>query len=438
MATESDQLTGMIDIDSDSAPNVERDRLYRLWEEGNWSAKALDFSQDALDWRERLDDHQREAVIWNYSMFLDGEESVTVTLAPFMNAVTRYEDRIFLGTQIADEARHHVFFDRFLREVAGIGNDLASTLTITKPNLTPGYLNVFSELDRVSARLCRTPHSLPLLAQGVTLYHLVIEGMLAHTGQHYLREYGQKNQIFPGFSKGINFVARDESRHIAFGIQLLRDLVTTRPECKAAAITMLNRVLPWAAGVFVPPNLDWSYITQLGYTAQEVFAFSLRSIETKLKRAGIQPSEVLELVKIGYADPHPVQAERMMTLIEGGVLGSQDDPPAPSEKTLDALFNSIGNVAAWAQERQPVKRPLSIQWKLDGAEPRYLELGGSERPQVKTGRFTHPTLTLHTTSHDWVRISSGHLNQQRAILTRRLKLEGDWSLALRLPKILPA
>src|SRR5579875_389765 len=120
MTTEFEQLAGVIDIDTEHAPDPEKDRLYRLWEEGNWSATTLDLSQDIVDWREKFTEQQRKVVLWNSSMFLDGEESVTVTLAPFMNAVTTYEDRIFLATQIADEARHHVFFDRYLREVCGI------------------------------------------------------------------------------------------------------------------------------------------------------------------------------------------------------------------------------------------------------------------------------------------------------------------------------
>lgn len=436
MAIETNALTGVIDIDSDSAPTVERDRLYRLWEEGNWSAKALDFTRDAVDWREKLTDQQRQAVNWNYSMFLDGEESVTSTLAPFMEALTSYEDRVFLATQIADEARHHVFFDRFIREVMGIGQgDLASTLAATRPNLSWGYTQIFSELDRVADRLRRHPRNLPLLAQGFAIYHLTVEAMLAHTGQHFLRDYGTHNDLFPGFTTGINFVARDETRHIAFGIQALRELVTQHPECKAAAIEMFNRILPWASGVFTPPGMDWEYITCLGYTPQEVFTFGIRSIETKMRRAGIDPSEVRELVKLGYADPPAQQAERVITLIEGGVLGT-NATPQPTEITLDALFAATERLAAWTQASKP-STPATIQWQFSDAAPRYLELRGDTAPQAGTGLAEHPALTLRSTAADWVQISTGRLSQTQAVVSRRLRIAGDWGLALRLPQILP-
>jgi hypothetical protein len=435
MTTEFEPLAGVIDIDTENASDPEKDRLYRLWEEGNWSATALDISQDIVDWQEKFTEHQRKVVLWNSSMFLDGEESVTVTLAPFMNAVTSYEDRIFLATQIADEARHHVFFDRYLREVCGIGKNMTNTLDIVRPDLTCGYKKVFNELDRVADRLRLDPHNKPLLAQGVTLYHLVVEGMLAHTGQHYLRNYVERNAIFPSYRQGIGLLTRDESRHIAFGIRLLRELVTSDPTCKLAAIHLLNRVLPWAAGVFVPPNLDWTYITSMGYTPQEVFAFAIRSIETKLSRAGIQPGEVLALVKLGHADPPTAQADRIITFIEGGILGT-DKAPQVDENTLDALFASMCNVAAWTRPRFR-NLHATIQWIFDDAQPRYLELGTEGGSHVVSGNATRPNLTLRCTARDWGYITRGDLSTQRAAVTRRLRISGNWQLALKLPQILP-
>ena len=434
MTSLREPLAGVIDIDSETAPPVERDRLYRLWEEGGWSAKALDFTQDAIDWHTKLSEDQRRAALWNYAMFLDGEESVTVTLAPFLTAARRPEDKVFLATQIADEARHHVFFDRFLREVCGVGHDLASTLAATRPSLSWGYRRVFGELDRASDTLRRNPRSLPALASGITLYHLVVEGMLAHTGQHFLREYAARDQIFPGFGEGITLVARDESRHIAFGIQLLRELVTGSSACKAAAIATLNRALPWATGVFTPPSADWSYIRATGFTPREVFEFGIRSVETKIRRAGIEPTEVRALVQLGCAHPVADQAARAIALVEGAVVGT-DEPPRVTEAAMDAVFAGVRDVAVWTRPRHAGLR-ATIQWRFTGACPRYLCLDG-DVPEVGTGEVERPTVTLACDAGDWVRIAGGRLDQRQAILTRRLRVAGDWGLALRLPRLLP-
>ena len=243
----------------EDAPAVERDRLYRLWEEGNWSAKGIDFSQDVIDWRERLSEKQRTALLLYVSMFLAGEQSVTVTLAPFLNAAPEHEDRIYLATQIVDEARHHVFFDRWLREVVGMTGGMDDLLCDTAPLRTWGYNHVFGELDRISDRIRLDPNDRTLLAQGIPIYHLVTESMLAHPGQRVLlRDFGPRHGVLPGFTTGIRMLSRDESRHIAFGIGLLRRLITDDRRCKEAAIALFNRVLPFASAIMTPPGMDWS------------------------------------------------------------------------------------------------------------------------------------------------------------------------------------
>src|SRR5680860_509319 len=118
-------------------------RLYRLWEENAWSATGLDFTTDAKHWDERFTDRQREAALWNYAMFLIGEEAVARTLTPVLDSAPTHEQKIFLTTQIVDEARHHVFFDRFMREVAGQGTDIESTSSAVDGLVTSGFRQVF-------------------------------------------------------------------------------------------------------------------------------------------------------------------------------------------------------------------------------------------------------------------------------------------------------
>jgi ribonucleotide reductase beta subunit family protein with ferritin-like domain len=143
---------------------ISYERLYRLWEENNWSATKIDFSVDKDHWHSRLTAKQREAALWTYAMFLVGEEAVARTLTPVLDAASEYPQSIFLTTQIVDEARHHVFFDRFMREVAAQGHDIRSTLAAVEDQLTWGFKQVFDGLDRVTSALRRKPNEKPLLA----------------------------------------------------------------------------------------------------------------------------------------------------------------------------------------------------------------------------------------------------------------------------------
>ena len=55
-------------------------------------------------------------------MFFHGEDAVADNLSPYIDAAPREEQKYFLATQQVDEARHAVFFKRFMHEVVGRGD----------------------------------------------------------------------------------------------------------------------------------------------------------------------------------------------------------------------------------------------------------------------------------------------------------------------------
>src|SRR5918996_3585213 len=124
--------------------------LYARWEKGNWRAMEIDFSEDRRQWHEVFGDVERRAALWNYSMFFHGEDSVADNLSPYIDAAPTEEQKYFLATQQVDEARHAVFFGRFMREVVEAGDSVAASLEATRPQLTWGFRKVFERLDRMA------------------------------------------------------------------------------------------------------------------------------------------------------------------------------------------------------------------------------------------------------------------------------------------------
>src|SRR5213082_848665 len=118
--------------------------LYARWERSNWRATELDFSEDRRQWLEVFSPHERRAALWNYAMFFHGEDAVADDLAPFIAAAPREEQKYFLATQQVDEARHAVFFKRFMHEVVGVGDGtVAGGLEATRGELTYGFRKTF-------------------------------------------------------------------------------------------------------------------------------------------------------------------------------------------------------------------------------------------------------------------------------------------------------
>src|SRR6201747_2890960 len=189
-----------------AADRISYQDLYTRWEKGNWRAMEYDFTQDREDWHEKFSDLQRTAALWNYSLFFHGEDSVTDNLSPLIDAAPREEQKYFLATQQVDEARHAIFFKRFMNEVVGRGDgSIAGTLKATEPELTWGFRKTFALLDEITGAL-RTDTSRVALARAVTMYHLVVEALLAQPGQHFISDYLVRRDLLPGFREGMRLV----------------------------------------------------------------------------------------------------------------------------------------------------------------------------------------------------------------------------------------
>src|SRR3954454_8799527 len=125
-----------VPVASSATDAISDDDLYARWERGNWRATEIDFGQDVVDWRERLTEEQRRSALWMYALFFHGEDSVTDNLSPYIDAAPLEEQKYFLATQQVDEARHAIFFARFVHEVVGLGDgSTGGGLRATAPQL---------------------------------------------------------------------------------------------------------------------------------------------------------------------------------------------------------------------------------------------------------------------------------------------------------------
>jgi Ribonucleotide reductase, small chain/SCP-2 sterol transfer family len=416
---------------SPAAAAISYEDLYSRWEASNWSATQIDFTEDARQWREVFTDHERKAALWNYSLFFWGEDAVADNLSPYIDAAPLEEQKYFLTTQQVDEARHAVFFKRFMEEVVGLGDgSIGGTLQAIKPELTWGFRKVFDRLDTMADEL-RKDRSRPKLAAAITLYHVIIEAGLAQSGQHFITSYLAERDLLPGFREGMENVARDEQRHIAFGVKLLHDLNREDPRCRGAVADLLREVLPWTAAVLVPPGWDESYVTCFGFTFDQIGEEGSRSVETKLRSAGLPLEELPGSPPIPLDLSHVERTRRGRQLVQAGVLGEKNGPPAKDAEAQELLFDTIRRSV---NPDHGLRRTMTFQWDFADADPWYVVVdNGSSR--AERGRAPDPDVTLRTSWEDWVDMIGGRLDPRRAVLTRRLRPKGRLRDMLALPKV---
>ena len=264
-------------------------QLYRLWEKQQWATQDLDFTKDREHWW-NFPEEERYQRMYGLSSFFIGEQRVADELGPMMRAAPTEEMRIFLCTQIADEARHVQFFNRFYEEVGVLDSgSLPARLTETSDHLSPNFHVLFDEMlhSRVD-RLAVNPDDTELLVETITLYHMVIEGMLALTGQHFIISYNEEQGTLPGFVEGFNNVSRDEHRHVAFGARFLREMAESDERYRDAIQRTLVECGPAADGVLAPPWYEEGQEV-FGVSLEETRAFAMKALERRLKVIGLAP-----------------------------------------------------------------------------------------------------------------------------------------------------
>jgi ribonucleoside-diphosphate reductase beta chain len=266
------------------------EQLYALWERQNWRAHELDFSVDREHWLVSPGEAQRHTA-FSVGSFYVGEERVTADLAPFLLAAPSGEVEAFLATQLVDEMRHAVFFDRWASEVMGLesGSFRARLNEIEDRMLGPWHFLFDDSLREIANRIKDRPDDLKLFVEGIVTYHMVTEGVLAMPGQRIMIEYTADHDLYPGFNEGFRLVEQDEHRHIAFGVRFLKDVCDERPEMKKVIVRRLEELLPQAAEVFCPPEADDpSDFVSYGHHSSQIYGFAYQALKRRMAAIGIE------------------------------------------------------------------------------------------------------------------------------------------------------
>jgi ribonucleotide reductase beta subunit family protein with ferritin-like domain len=409
---------------------VSYDDLYARWERGNWRATEIDFSQDVVDWNEKLTPEQRRSALWLYTLFFHGEDSVADNLSPYIDAAPLEEQKYFLATQQVDEARHAVFFHRFMHEVVGVGDGtLAGGMRATQQHLGWGHRTLFARLDAMADEL-RRDRSPRKLAAAVTLYHVVVEGTLAQPGQHLIESSLEALDLMPGFREGIRNVALDEQRHIAFGVRLLADLYEADPQgTQDAIVDIIREVTQYTLSVPIPPGWDTSYTECFGFSLEDLYEEGARSNEARLRAVGLPLDDIAHFPFPMSISPR-ARGEWALALLRAGLLGQRNGPIGRDPRTLRILFDLLARNA----RGEEVPRGTTMQWEFRDMEPWYLQLDGVVKTAVQ-GRLAKPTVRLRMRFDDFADLVSRRADPTRLVARGRMRPWGDPRVLLKLQRL---
>ena len=201
-----------------------------------WNPMAIDLTEDARAWGE-LPAERRDRLTTLLAGFCVAEDAVAEQLVPFADAAresTLASQESLMAwvffLQRRDEQRHARLFDRIGAEVLGLpGATPEERRAAARDHTPPAMLELFEErLPAIASELAAGRTG---LSEGVSLYHMLLEGVVFDAGQRALLD-DLADGALPGVREGIERVERDERWHIGFG---LRCLIETRPSAEVLA-----------------------------------------------------------------------------------------------------------------------------------------------------------------------------------------------------------
>ncbi len=211
--------------------------LLRAADRLRWDEAELDLSADAAAWP-KLAKYVRVPLTRLLAGFCVAERAVAEHIEPFQAGADDPQLRACFAAQADDERRHARFFSRVAAEVMGIdpgaqARELAGT----------GVVDLFEHELPAKARDLAAGRC--DLSQAVTLYHLVLEGVVFSVGQTAALELLDQAATMPATRQGVANVQADERWHVGLGVRCLQDTGVPEPELEKTLALAARATNAW-------------------------------------------------------------------------------------------------------------------------------------------------------------------------------------------------
>jgi len=199
----------------------------------NWTPEEVNMQQDVEQWKSKtaLSEDERRVVMWNMGFFSTAESLTANNIVlTIYRHITNPECRQYLLRQAYEEAVHT---DTFIYccdtlgldpdEVYTMYNNIPSikekddyVVDMTKSILDPGFTTEGVE-------------NIQHFVHDLVSYYIIMEGIFFYAGFVMMLSFLRQHKMV-GVGEQFQFILRDETVHLAFGADLVNNIVTENPE----------------------------------------------------------------------------------------------------------------------------------------------------------------------------------------------------------------
>ncbi len=207
--------------------------MYKNAIKNTWTVEEVDFSTDVTDLRNKMTPSERHMINRLVAFFATGDSIVSNNLVlNLYKHINAPEARMYLSRQLYEEAVHVQFYltllDTYIPDHHEREQAFAAVQNIPsihkKAEFCFKWIDSIQNLDSLETKEDRRQFLLNLICFATCIEGLFFFAAFAYV--YFLRSKG----LLHGLAAGTNWVFRDESAHMAFALDVIKEVRNEEPE----------------------------------------------------------------------------------------------------------------------------------------------------------------------------------------------------------------
>ncbi len=204
--------------------------LYQQAVRNTWFPHEIALKEDLQDW-EKMTDDEKHAVSFLMAFFNPAElivnRSIALGVYPYLKSP---ECHLYLAKQMWEEANHCVAFE-YVLETFPFDREKVFGVHLEVPSMQAkeNFINKYMKRMMDDTLDIETTEGKMDFIRNLVATNIVMEGIWFYSGFMVALSFRQRNQL-RNFGSMINWVIRDESLHLKFGMNLVQHILEENQE----------------------------------------------------------------------------------------------------------------------------------------------------------------------------------------------------------------
>ncbi|WP_109470966.1 ribonucleotide-diphosphate reductase subunit beta [Ornithinimicrobium cavernae] len=264
--------------------------LYDQAVANTWFPNEIQLGEDLGDFG-RMTDDERHALTFLMSYFNPNELLVNKALAfgvyPYVNAA---ECHLYLAKQMWEEANHCMAFE-YVLETFPVDRERAYESHVRVPSMVAKEEFEVRYIRRMTEQTLdiTTLEGKQDFVRNLVAYNVVLEGIWFYSGFMVALSFRQRN-LLRNFGSLIDWIVRDESLHLKFGINLILTVLEENPEVATDAFAEeIRQMILDGVTMEEQYNRDLLPTGILGLNADYINQYVQYLADRRLEELGLEP-----------------------------------------------------------------------------------------------------------------------------------------------------